>query len=263
MKVVVISLRSSKRRRETVSRQLRAIGVPFQFFDAVDGRGARAHIHHFDGSEFFLNTGRAAAANEIACYASHLAVWRQSIDENEPIVVLEDDVRLGMAFRRGLREIDAAISQHGFIRLCIPFPRRSRPAGRLDSFQLRYCSKVPLSAMAYAISPAAAQQMVDAAVIVEEPIDKFIQRFWRHGQEIYALQPAIVYPHSVGAISDIGERIRHPCDLRSWLARAARNLSNTALRHRHNIARLLTLPSRQPEATPERRLARLIDPDRA
>jgi glycosyl transferase family 25 len=238
VKIIVISLTSSRERRQRIRRQFRAINTEFEFFDAVDGHGTLAHIHHFDGREFFLNTGRAAVASELACYASHLAAWRQCVDENEAFVVLEDDAKLGLSFADGLRAIEQEIYRRGFIRMAASIAGATLATETLKSFELRYCRKVPLMAPGYAISPKAARRMADRAEIVEAPIDKFIQQFWRHGQPVYALQPGIVFQHRVGEASDIGDRVRSAGTLATWLARARRKVSNATMRHWFNISRL-------------------------
>ncbi len=236
MKIVVISLRSSAARRANIRRQLDAIGLPFEFFDAVEGDGSLAHIHHFDGREFFLNTGRAAAAKDIARYSSHVGVWRQCADDGQAVLVLEDDVRLGLAFRDGARAIEKVVNRFGFVRASTPTARSSFCVDRLRSFELRCCRRVPAGLLGYAISPAAAERMADAAMIVEEPIDRFIQRFWRHGQPIYTLLPVIVYQHAIADTADVNTEVRPPCTFTMWLARAGRKLSDALQRGRFSLA---------------------------
>ena len=247
MKIVVISLRAATTRRANVRRQLDAIGLPFEFFDAVEGDGSLAHIHHFDGREFLLNTGRVATAKEIARYASHVAAWRQCADDNEAILLLEDDVRLGLAFPDGVRAVAKAVNRYGFVRVSMPPASSSYSVERLRSFDLRYCRRVPPGALGYAISPAAADRLANAAAIVaalakrsaaivEEPIDSFVRRFWRHRQPIYALHPAIVYQHPIGDTTHTRDGGRTPYTPARWLGRAGRKISDAVLRYRYNLA---------------------------
>ena len=239
MKIVVISLKNSLRRRDSIRRQFAAASVPFEFFDAVDGASAHAHVHHFDGREFFLNTGRAATANEIACYASHLAVWRDCADAEEPFVILEDDARLGLSFVEALQAVETSIDRFGFVRLSNPASRSFLRVDSAGGFDVRYCRTVPLMALGYAIAPRAARRMADAAAIVEEPIDKFVQRFWRHKQAVFALHPSVVFQHPVGDVSDVGTRLKPPTSIANWAQRSRRKAGNALCRFRFNATFIL------------------------
>ena len=236
MKIVVISPRSSDARRLDIRRQFEAIDVPFEIVDAIDRDSSLAHIHHFDGREFFLNTGRAATAREIAHYASHVAAWRQCVDDDDAMIILGDDVRLGLAFRDGLFEAAKAVHRYGIIRITAPVTDASLKVEELRSFSLRYCRRVPRCAMGYAISPEAAMRLANNATIVEQPIEQFISRFWRHGQAIYALRPAIVFPRNDGAppAARGGAKFRSMPGISP--ARIRRKLDDAVSRVRFNLA---------------------------
>ena len=110
MKIVVISLKGSERRRANMRKQLSDSGLAFEFFDAVSGHDALDHVHHYDDGEFIRNCGRSATANEIGCYASHLAVWEQCAQGTEPFLILEDDARLDPGFVHGFGIVDRTAS---------------------------------------------------------------------------------------------------------------------------------------------------------
>ena len=102
VKIIVISLRTSTERRTSMEEQLDRIGVEFEFFDAMTPETSRNHIHCYDAYEFISNWGRPATDTEIACHASHRAVWQQCAEEGRPYLVLEDDAELGESFLAGL-----------------------------------------------------------------------------------------------------------------------------------------------------------------
>lgn len=230
MDVRVISLESSSLRRASIATQFAAFDMAYEFFDAVTPRGAPAHVDGYDESEFLLNCGRVATDAEVACYASHLELWRQCAAADRPYLILEDDARLTRSFRDGLPALERWVFECGLVRAALPLPRQSAPVARRDSFALHYCRRVPLQALGYAVSPEAARRLARAGGTIEEPVDKFLQRFWRHGQRVYALLPAIVEHSSLADISDIGERVRHDYDVAIRLRRLIRKSGNAVAR---------------------------------
>lgn len=235
MKIVVISLRNSERRRASIQKQLADAGQPFEFFDAVSGHDALDHVHHYDDAEFIRNCGRSATANEIGCYASHLAVWNRCAEGEEPFLILEDDARLDPAFVHGFGLIRQRIAQLGLVRVCGPYPGWSNSLELSGPFDIRRCQRVPLLALAYALTPQAAARLVTAGSIVDEPVDKFMQRFWRHKQEVVALHPPIIHASTLECESAIGRRTRPNYTFRMWLTRLQRKCSNSLMRETYNL----------------------------
>ncbi|QPZ91612.1 glycosyltransferase family 25 protein [Thioclava electrotropha] len=105
--ILVISLQDAAERRAMVSKQLEALGLSFQFFDAIDGRSGlpAAYESQVDRPGTELYFGRPMSDGEYACALSHLAVYRKIIEEKLPgAIVLEDDAILGSAFALFLTE---------------------------------------------------------------------------------------------------------------------------------------------------------------
>jgi len=235
MKIRVISLRNSLRRRDSIRRQFEKLETPFEFFDAITPGDARHHVKGYDRREFFRNCGRYATETEIACYASHLVLWRRCADEGLPYLILEDDARLDSTFQAGFLAATSQIRKLGFIRVSLPRIRTPLLIGHLGPFDIQYCRRAPLLALGYAIAPISAKRLAHAAAIVEEPVDKFMQRFWRHGQPVFAITPPFVKLASVSDDSDIGERARHQSGFSVWLQRAPRKAQNYIQRTAYNV----------------------------
>ena len=236
MKINVISLRDSKRRRASIARQFVTTAIDYEFFDALTPGTAALHIEGYDESEFALNCGRGATDGEIACYASHLALWRQCAASSRPFLILEDDARLTRSFAAGLHVLMQQINKRGLIRAALPLPKQSTMIDRQSEFAIHYCRRVPLQALGYAISPTAAARLVTAGATIEEPVDKFMQRFWRHGQRIYSIFPAIVEHSLLAEESDIGDRVRDDYDITIRVRRLVRKSANSLARTRSNMA---------------------------
>jgi GR25 family glycosyltransferase involved in LPS biosynthesis len=85
-KVYVLSLRKDKDRRQKVLNRLSQINLEFEFFDAYDG-SLFNHIWQKLDNPIFTN------ANYVACALSHLAIYKDAINNNfSKILILEDDV---------------------------------------------------------------------------------------------------------------------------------------------------------------------------
>jgi len=235
MKIIVISLKTSVERRESIRTQFGRLEVPFDFFDAVMPADAASYIERYDESEFFRNCGRHATETEIACYASHLSVWRQCADEGVPYLILEDDARLDTSFLTGLLVASIQIRKLGFLRVSLPNIRTALRIDHLGPFDIQYCRRAPLLALGYALAPDTARQLANAGAVVEEPIDKFMQRFWRHGQPVFALTPPCVDLAGVADDSDIGVRSRHQASVRHRVLRATRKIQNSIQRTAWNF----------------------------
>lgn len=246
MKINVISLQSAVHRRQSISQQFDHLDTAFDFFDAVQPPRSRDHIEGYNEREFMLNCGRAATDTEIACYASHLALWQQCSDEGTPYLILEDDAQLDESFLTGLFVTTSQIQKLGFIRVSLPELKRSTMMQRLGPFDIHYCQRAPLLALGYALSPRVAGQLVEAGKVVEEPVDKFLQRFWRFRQPVFAVVPPFIALSEHADDSNIGPREMPGLDAGTWIRRAGRKLQNSVSRALYN-AEFLSEPNVQLE----------------
>lgn len=242
MRINVISLKSATTRREHIRKQFEQLGVDFSFFDAVEPGAACKAIDGYNEREFVINCGRVATDTEIACYASHLEMWRRIAAGDEPQLVLEDDANLEPGFAPGLLVAFSKARRLGFVRISLPTVRTSNRMEDIGSFEIHMCRRAPLLALGYILSPSVAGRLVKVGSIVEEPVDKFMQRYWRFGNPVYALVPNIVGLSEHAAESHIGARSRSRVDLAMWLNRAGRKTEN-AVRRTLFSARTLSDPS--------------------
>ena len=112
MEIFVISLRSARARRTHVIAEMAAAGLRFHFFDAVEaGSEPERHFVATNVPLYEINARRPPLPSEIACYASHRAVWRRCVELGAPIVVLEDDFRLLPGFASALPRLEASHSR--------------------------------------------------------------------------------------------------------------------------------------------------------
>src|SRR5206468_607675 len=94
--VYVISLKDTETRRRNMTERLAALGIPFQFVDAIDGRTARLP-GEFDGARIDRSGFRSEA--EIASAMSHRLVHRMiASGEGALGLVFEDDAEPRLDF---------------------------------------------------------------------------------------------------------------------------------------------------------------------
>ena len=93
MNIYLINLDRRPDRLSYVSKQLDSIGLPFERFSAIDGQKEDAILPDIRRELFIINQKNKPVRGEIACAASHLAVWKRFLATNEEYaLVLEDDI---------------------------------------------------------------------------------------------------------------------------------------------------------------------------
>ena len=94
IKIVILSLPDDKERRDSCTKELTGLGLPFAFLDAVKGREILdADLQRFYDEDLNRRTfKRPLSRNEVACYLGHRKIWRDIADSDEDLcLVLEDD----------------------------------------------------------------------------------------------------------------------------------------------------------------------------
>lgn len=102
MKVFIISLPDSRKRRISALKNIRISGLPFEIVDGVEAKKMRPkYLIHEQGV-----WGRQLLAGEIGCYAAHLRALQRIVDYELPWgYVLEDDFSYEPDPEYGLVEI--------------------------------------------------------------------------------------------------------------------------------------------------------------
>jgi len=222
VKIFVISLRGEQARRAYVQRELSDAGLPFRFFDAIEGKVAKSHFSAIHPWSFLINARREPTLGEMGCYASHRSLWRHCVELGEPIIVLEDDCELAPGFAAALKRIEAFARTYGFVRL--EHCRRPRKINSLrlmfrphkpvhpitqdGELTLYYLADPPTGMVGYAVSPGAAAKLVAASEALDAPVDRFMQRTWEHGVPLFGIEPPLVGIAPLSSASTIGARTR-------------------------------------------------------
>lgn len=200
MKVFVITLADAVERQEQAARQLKAANIEFQFVPAVAGEDAvNSDVCAVDEREFLLNTGEKVTTAGIGRFVSHRLVWKICTNLNEPILVMEDDFLLADDFNLAVRLVMENVKEYGLIGLQREGDAKKRRVRRLGRFTLWRYTKAPSIATCYAISPVTAGKLVEHADVISAPINVYLKRSWRHGQQMFGISPYAVTEGGPGA----------------------------------------------------------------
>ena len=192
LKTFVINLAGSDERWETTSLRLTELKVPFDRFEAVDGRvSPHPLFERHDDKLRQKYRGRALSGGELGCFASHFLLWQRCVELNEPIVVMEDDIIIRDSFPEALKVALENISKLPYLRFSgIHLKRRPyKKIGSLGSFDLIDHIKGPAGTQSYMISPQAAKVFIQHADVWFLAVDDYMDRYWQHNINCYSLMP--------------------------------------------------------------------------
>ncbi len=165
-----------------MKQQLDALGMPFEWVDAVDGRALTqrqiaetCHLNAVAKSPQWLNRGA------IGCALSHLSVYQKMIDDNIPFaLVLEDDVHISESLPHLLPMLVEQLTQQEILLLyASSFQKIIFPAAQVTSVHQTYSLAVPkqletiTSAGAYLLSRKVAQNMANSILPIRATADSW------------------------------------------------------------------------------------------
>lgn len=218
---IVISLPQSAARRAIMARALDGLGMPYAFFDGINGYALDPDtLPDYAGLRRRLFFGRDLTPGEIGCTLSHRAVLRKIVDENIPVaLVLEDDARLA----DDLPDVLRALMKRGgwdMVRfLGRPKTLKAmRDVGPLTGkYALTRAYGTPGGAYAYLVTRKAAAALLPFMQKNWQPNDMILGQTWRTRLDVYAVRPAAIVADD-DIDSTIGdERNRKSKDsLRGW-----------------------------------------------
>lgn len=191
MKVYVINLERSAERRDFMRSQLEALGIDHVFFAAVDaGKGQLAGLTRYDEARALQVLGHSLMPSEVGCFASHYQLWKRCAERGEPLIVMEDDVRVEPGLVGAIELAARHIQQRRFIRLCGLTERKVKTVQMLGGgYTLVRYPKGPRGTQCYALSPGGAQALLAGAAVWIDAVDLYLDGFWLHGVASYAIHP--------------------------------------------------------------------------
>ena len=199
--ILVINLKKSKERREYMEKKLKAFGVKYEVFNAIDGWNlSKIDQELYNEKRAKKCANRSMTPGEIGCAFSHIRIYEKMVKENIPeMLVLEDDIELDKKFFHVLFQRKKFLPKDwqifhlhlgGDIIL-----KNSFVISKIDTesnFQLlRYTAKFA-GTYAYVIKLEAAKYLFKKSYPVRYLADTFYFKYM-YKMGIYGMYPNIVY----------------------------------------------------------------------
>jgi len=237
--VFVISLKDEEKRRRQMKEKLEALGLPFVFFDAIDGRNFDVPAHPaYNSVRRRRCYGRDMTGGEIGCLLSHKAIFEKMLQDNiEEALILEDDAVLAPDFPAVLRALPDCPVNFDIVRF-LGSPKVEKRHSRriypvIEDFWLVRMPTTPGGAHAYFIRKSGARKLLAHMDRNAFPIDTLIGRSWETGAEVLSVKPGLA-TQDLSFDSAIGEqRFDKKLKLEGWekitfpLTRAGFKLAET------------------------------------
>ena len=198
MRIVVINLERATRRRAEMARQFRALGLPYELKEAIDGRRLSAeHLAQVDWQSR-RQLGLPPQANgSIAHWLTHREVLQDLVDNGpDMMAIFEDDAILAP----DLPEVLSALEQKRFsFDVVALHRRRMRPpflpyvslTSRHSAGRVRYWASG--GAEGIVISRDAARYFLETVPRMVLTVDHELLRYWRTGLNVFHVDPPVVH----------------------------------------------------------------------
>lgn len=194
MKIFIINLPNSKERRTRISQQLSRFNIDYSFFKAIDGRKIQHPLFSLhQPKKFIFKSSSSLSKGELGCWASHYLLWKYCVQAKETIVVLEDDIMIDDNFPQALAAAEKLIDTYKYIRLSAIWNNKNQKIDNYENYNLIRYLKPPSGTQAYIVTPDIAQRFIDYSQVWEYAVDNFMDQYWIHKVECYALTPFSVH----------------------------------------------------------------------
>ncbi len=195
MKIVVISLERAAERRRQVSAGLRALGLDFSIYGAIDGRALTPEHKALVDAAAFRRSGRPIRAGSVANWLSQRDVLIDFVENGPDIMAMfEDDATFSPDLPSVLDALEDSSASFDIVFLnSTRRKRRFVPAARLGTgHRLGRVRFSHFGSYGYAITRDAARRFLERNPLVNMGIDRALARYWFHGLRTYRLDPPVV-----------------------------------------------------------------------
>ncbi len=196
----VISLKASTSRRDLCAGMLGAAGLPFSFFDAVNGNDLDENTwaRHYDAAANQEQFKRGLSASEVGCYLSHLHVWAKiATDGPGAALVLEDDAQIDAGLGAFLTQIAEFDLNEVYVKLDgvseeVDLEDKTITKMNLGRRKVIHTAPIAPRTTGYIIGAGAARKMCAARARFFRPVDIDIKHYWEHGVPVWTVAPQLV-----------------------------------------------------------------------
>ena len=237
-RIIVINLDEAEARWEHISQALRERGLTAERFSAVNGKKQNHPLfERYDDELRKKRKGDALTRGQLGCFASHFLVWKQCVELNEPLLVLEDDItviddRLNR-FLELVHELDDRVE---CVRLFKNNTKHHKviPYTSLGDLAIVKYTKGPMSGMGYYLTPGSARKFISNADKWFLAVDMYMDRFWTNKVECFGVIPECIR-HDYLFESMIGYAARPKRSLSMKIRREVFSLVESTRRFLHNL----------------------------
>jgi len=204
IKVLVISLKRSIRRREKVYEEMAKTSLIWEFLDAVDGKTLSFPIVDYPEKKVRSLLGFGLSPGEIGAALSHKIAWGLCRNTNQITLVLEDDFVLLPQFEQTLEILTQYNQDWSLLRLQALMESPFELLKKINSVSLVKNKTDALGCTAYLVKPKAAEILLANFKQIYEPIDHFLEHEKKHGLQFLAVRD---YPVTIsGEITTVADR---------------------------------------------------------
>lgn len=209
--IFVISLAAVTERRDFMEQQLANQKIPFEFFDAIDGRSNEHPLFKkYNKEKRLKQKGNELARGELGCFASHYLLWEKCVALNTPIIVIEDDAVIFDNFMSFYNDIEFFSKNSLYLRLFVN--NNNKPYKTIDiknNYRIVRYLKGPRATRGYLIKPLAAKEFIKHAQEWVWPVDDYMDMSWIHKIQCQGIMPGIIQGEGAGFISTIADNSIH------------------------------------------------------
>lgn len=196
MKVYVINLKECVNRKTLVTEALNKHQIDYEFHSTE--RLSIGEINKIYPAKSSLKTmrykGYKLTDSEVGCFNSHIQLWKKCLEANNPIVILEDNIKITSDnFKQIISLIESKIDKFGIIKLSNTFDRKAlSKAAFTNEHNIVSYSKGGCGTLGYVITPRVAKIFLDNSKNFFEPVDDFMETEWRNNCVVYGIEPHII-----------------------------------------------------------------------
>lgn len=229
--IYLINLDRSPGRLEKCEALFDSAGLAYQRFPACDWLNlSPMEIRKYVSDQPPLFAKSRISLPEIACFLSHVSIWRKIAVGPAPMAfVFEDDFSLEPGAVDAMSLLSESRPTWDMLKLHVNKPRASVGAEMTRGPHVIGTPTVlPSMTIAYAITRPAARMLAERCFPLRRPLDLYLKHWWEHNAAIKVIQPSLVSPceehiatSSIDAIRAEGKQMNH-------VSRFLRNLAYQA-----------------------------------
>lgn len=197
MKTYVVSLLDQKDRRRLVVDEAKKYDLGFEFFDAVNGKhlGQDVLDAHFDAVRNERYFKRTLSKGEIACYLSHLELWKWIAQgDDDYALILEDDFEFLSDPAPFLHQLAEKNIKDVMIKIDgTPRQKKLRVVEQLNKTTLVMADVIPARTTGYLIGRNAAETLYKSRKKFFRTIDNDIKHHWEYDVPVLVAVPQLVH----------------------------------------------------------------------